>query len=310
MENIGYWKISPEDWGSDHESWQKQWSICIKEKKIAMGWSKVGDLSELSLDQIKDRLQTHYPKYKQPNYKTRLTRDAQQLLDFRNIEKGNIIVANKGQKEIVGIGRVENKYYFNTIPVDFKHTLPVKWLGTEIRKIKQQESWLQTIMSLTELKVRELGICEILKKDKIIQKYGEDIKKGATFSERVVKTRDFQQAFRNILLECYQGKCAMCDVDDEPFLRGCHIVPVSEDEKIASNPMNGICLCVLHDVAFEKGLISISNQYEVLVEGSFKPTSSVLAKAISDLNGKKIRMPRNYIPDKSYLKRHREKHKF
>ncbi len=127
---------------------------------------------------------------------------------------------------------------------------------------------------------------------------------------REVKTRDFQQAFRNILLECYQRKCAMCDVDDEPFLRGCHIVPVSEDEKIASNPTNGICLCVLHDVAFEKGLISISNQYEVLVAGSFKPTSSVLEIAISDLNAKKIRMPINYIPDKSYLKRHRKIHNF
>jgi hypothetical protein len=101
MENIHYWKISPEDWGNNHERWEKQWSICIKEKKIAMGWSKVGDLSELSLDQIKDRLRTHYPKYKNPNYKTRLTRDAQQLLNFSNINKGDIIVANKGQKEIV-----------------------------------------------------------------------------------------------------------------------------------------------------------------------------------------------------------------
>ena len=162
MEKIHYWKISPEDWRNNHERWEKQWSICIKEKKIAMGWSNVGDLSELNIDEIKDRLQTHYPKYKKSNYKTRLTRDAQQLLDFRNIENGAIIVANKGQKEIVGIGRVENKYYFNTIPVDFKHTLPVKRLDTEIREIKQQESWLQTVMPLTELKVQELGICEVL----------------------------------------------------------------------------------------------------------------------------------------------------
>ncbi|MFZ3383905.1 MAG: HNH endonuclease [Candidatus Methanoperedens sp.] len=310
MEHIHYWKISPEDWGSDHENWQKQWSICIKEKKIAMGWSKVGDLSELNLDQIKDRLQTHYPIYKHPNFKTSLTRNAQQLLNFRNIENGAIIVANKGQKEIVGIGKVENKYYFNPIPVDFRHTLPVKWLDMEIRKIKQQESWLSTVMPINEQKMRELGICDVIKKDKIIQKYEEDIEKDATFSEREVKTRNFQQAFRNKLLECYQRKCAICDVDDEQFLRGCHIVPVSKDEKIASNRTNGICLCVVHDVAFEKGLISISDQFEVLVAESFKPTSSVLAISISNLNGKKIRMPIKYIPDKSYLKRHREIHKF
>lgn len=310
MENIHYWKISPEDWGNDHENWEKQWSICIKEEKIAMGWDKVGDLSELRLDQIKDRLRTHYEQYKAPNYKTRLTLDAKQLLNFSNINKGDIIIANKGQKEIVGIGRVESKYYFNPMPVGFRHTLSVKWLDTEIRKIKQQESWLPTVMPLTEQKLREIGICEVIKKDKIIQKYEEDIKKGATFSEREVKTRNFQQAFRNILLECYQRKCAMCDIDNERFLRGCHIVPVSMDTKIAAYPKNGICLCVLHDVAFENGFISISNQYEVIVKESFKPTSSVLATAISNLNGKKIRIPIKYFPDKSYLKRHREIHNF
>lgn len=275
-----------------------------------MGWSKVGDLSELSLDQIKDRLRTYYTYYTAPNYKTRLTRDAQQLLDFRNVKKGDIIIANKGQKEIAGIGKVDDEYYYNPIPVDYKHTLHVNWLGTELKKINKQEGWLSTVMPLTEQKVRGLGIWNVVKKDKIIQEYEEGIRKGATFSERKVKTRNFQQAFRNILLECYQSKCAMCDVDDGQFLRGCHVVPVSKDIKIASYPTNGICLCVLHDVAFENGLISISDQYEVIVTKSFKPKSSILATAISDLNGKKIRMPIKYIPDKTYLKKHREIHNF
>ena len=309
MKSIHYWKISPWEL-KDYNVWEKQWSICIKERKIAMGWDNVGDLSGLRLDQIKHKMLTLYPKYKLPNKKSILTRDAKQLLNFRNIKKGDIIVANKGQKEIAGIGRVESEYFYNLEKVEFKHTLHVNWLDTEIKKIKKQGSWLSAVQPLNKQKILELEICEIVKKDKIIQEYEERIKKGATFSERVVKTRNFQQAFRNTLLDVYQSKCAMCDIDDKQFLRGCHIVPVSKDIKIASDPKNGICLCVLHDVAFENGDISISNQNKVIVAESFKPTSSVLTTAISNLSGKNIRMPIKYSPDKSYLKRHREIHNF
>lgn len=305
MNSIHYWKISPQDYGKDHGIWEKQWSNCIKEKKIEMGWGEVGNLSGLNEEQIKNKLLLHYPRYKSPDYKGCLTQDARQLLNFRNIEKEDIIVANKGQKEIAGIGKVERKYYYNPEQDDFRHTLGVKWLDIEIKKITKQGSWLHTVMLLTEQKVQELGIHKF-----IIQKYEEDITKGATFSERVVKSRNFQQAFRNRLLDCYQSKCAMCNVDSKLFLRGCHIVPVSDDTKIAADLKNGICLCVFHDVAFEKGLISISNQYEVIVAESFNPTSSVLENAISILDGKKIRKPIKNCPDKSYLKRHRDKHKF
>ncbi len=310
MKSNRYWKISPENWGTDHEGWEKQWSICIKEKKIAMGWDKVGDLSVLSLDQIRNRLLARYPEYKHPNYKKIITRIAKQLFNFANIEKGDIIVANKGQKEIAGIGKVERKYYYDPEQDYFRHTLGVNWLDTEIKEIKQQKAWLQTVVLLKDQQVRELGVSKVIKKDKIIQEYEEKIKKGAPFSDRQVKSRNFQQAFRNILLDRYQNKCAMCNVNVKSFLRGCHIVPVSKDTKIASDTKNGICLCVLHDVAFENGLISISNQYKVIVKESFKPTSSVLATAISKLNGKKIRIPIKNFPDKSYLKRHREIHNF
>lgn len=309
MKSIRYWKISPWEL-KDRRGWKKQWSTCIKERIITMGWDKVGDLSGLNLEQIKNKLQKHYPDYKESNYKTRLTLDAQQLLDFKNIKLGEIIVANKGQFEIVGVGKVESKYYYNLEPVDFRHTLHVNWLDTEIIKINRQDSWYQTVISLNEQKAKELGICEVIKNYRIIQKYEDDINKDATFSETVIKTRNFQQAFRNTVLDVYENRCAMCDIDDKAFLRGCHIVPVSKDIKIASDPKNGICLCVLHDVAFENGDISISNQNKVIVAESFKPTSSVLAIAISNLSGKNIRMPIKYSPDKSYLKRHRVIHNF
>lgn len=307
MQNINFWKISPWDWGKDPDGWEEQWDECLKEKKIAMGWNKVGDLSGLSLEQIKKRLYENYEEYRVPTYKTRLTLDAKQLFNFKSIGVRNIIVANKGQKEIAGIGRVVGEYYYNPKPVDFRHTLSVKWLDIERRKIKRQMDWLPTIIPLAEQEAQELGVIKIIK---TIQKYEEGLKKGAKFSQQVVKTRTFQQVFRNLTLENYGSMCAVCDVNDDALLRGCHIVPVKDDPNIADNLSNGICLCVLHDVAFEKGIFSISNQYKILVANWFKTKSTVLNSMISKLNGKKIRLPVKQQPNKSYLKRHRESHGF
>lgn len=310
MQTIGYWKISPWDWGKDPQGWERQWRICLKEKMIAMGWDDVGDLKNLDLEKIKNRLLRNYKEYRHPNYKTRLTRDAKQLLNFKRIRNGDIVVANKGQSEIAGVGQVNGDYYYNRQASEFKHTLPVKWCVTERREIKRQMHWLQTVIPLTREEIHELGILNIIKGIKTIQQYEADIKKGAKFSQRVTKTREFQQAFRNAILEIYQRKCAVCDVDDDAFLRGCHIVPVKDDPNIATDLRNGICLCVIHDVAFEKGVFYISDGYEIRVSDSFKTTSRILDSAISKLNGKKIRLPSQHPPKKSYLKKHRVSHGF
>lgn len=306
MEATKYWKISPEDWGNDSEGWNIQWERCLKERKIAMGWDKVGDLSGLSLEQIKERLYKHYKTYRQPNYRARLTRDAKQLFDFKNIEIGDIVVANKGQKEIAGIAKVVGKYYFNP-HVGFGHTLPVKWIDTDGRKIKRQMNWLQTVISLTKQEAQELGVLKI---SKTIQDYERGIKEGAKFSKQVVKSRTFQQVFRELTLENYEEMCAVCDVDDPSLLIAGHIVPVKEDPDIATDLSNGICLCVLHDVAFEKGFFAISDQYIILVPDWFKTKSDVLDSMISKLKGKKIRLPVQKPPKKAYVRRHRERHGF
>lgn len=301
MQNIHYWKISPWDWGKDPVGWEKQWRTCLKEEKIAMGWDAVGDLSGCSLPQIRNRL------HKAGEFK----RNAKQLWNFRNIRKGAIIVANRGQKETAGIGRVVGEYYYNPKPVHFRHTLPVRWLNTDRRRITRQAGWLKTVIPLTKEDAKSLGILDTIKAGKIIQKYEERIKKRGTFSDQTVKTRKFQQAFRNVILHNYRRKCAVCDINDETFLRGCHIVPVKEDVSIAADPENGICLCVLHDSAFENGIFSIiSSRYTVLVADSFKTTSGILVNAISKLNGARISLPIKQLPNKSYLKRHRTIHGF
>lgn len=51
MQTTSYWKISPWGWGKDPQGWEGQWQLCLREKMIAMGRGKGGDLRNLGENQ-------------------------------------------------------------------------------------------------------------------------------------------------------------------------------------------------------------------------------------------------------------------
>lgn len=53
-------------------------------------------------------------------------------------------------------------------------------------------------------------------------------------------------------------------IDLSELLVASHIIPWSENEQERLNPENGICLSSLYDKAFDKGLISFTNDKRVL----------------------------------------------
>ena len=55
----------------------------------------------------------------------------------------------------------------------------------------------------------------------------------------------------------------MCNINDSRLLRASHIVQWSKDTDNRLNPTNVLCLCGLHDLAFECGIITISDNYEI-----------------------------------------------
>lgn len=81
---------------------------------------------------------------------------------------------------------------------------------------------------------------------------------------RVKKPKRNQQKFRKIVLEAYDSTCAVCDIITPSLLRAAHIVPVekSNDDTIK----NGICLCVNHEIAFDRGIMLINPDGEVFVQ--------------------------------------------
>lgn len=80
------------------------------------------------------------------------------------------------------------------------------------------------------------------------------------------KERVNQSAFRNEILGAYDNKCCITGIDIKELLVASHIKPWSKsDKKEKTDPRNGLCLNALHDRAFDRGLIAISDKYTVVV---------------------------------------------
>jgi len=125
-----------------------------------------------------------------------------------------------------------------------------------------------------------------------------EIAEGET-REAIVKTRVNQGLFRKIILSSYDGKCCITGIDNVELLIASHIVPWSRDTLNRLNPMNGVCLNALHDRAFDKGLITINEDYKVVV------SKRINHKLLRKYDQTPISLPDRFHPDQNFLKFHR-----
>lgn len=101
---------------------------------------------------------------------------------------------------------------------------------------------------------------------KSFQKETEKLSKS-TEAERLIVQRVGQNLFRNALLKYWNGKCPLTGISDTALLRASHIVPWADCETDAQrlDVHNGLLLSALWDAAFDKGLISFSDEGIILV---------------------------------------------
>lgn len=124
----------------------------------------------------------------------------------------------------------------------------------------------------------------------------------------VAKVRVNQHFFRSVVLSGYRSRCAVCELPLAALLVASHIVPWCEDKSERMNPQNGICLCVIHDRAFDKGLLLISANYRVSLHPLVQKQSgkpSIQAFFLS-FDGKKLCLPDRWHPAPHLLERHAE----
>lgn len=125
--------------------------------------------------------------------------------------------------------------------------------------------------------------------------------------ERVVKTRVNQNFFRASILSSYDQKCCITGLSIPEVLVSSHIIPWSKNEKERLNPSNGLCLNALHDSAFDKGYISLSENFEVIISDYIKDHTE--EDSVNDFflkfEDRKISLPNKFLPKPEFLEFHR-----
>ncbi|MGF1734116.1 HNH endonuclease [Photobacterium satsumensis] len=116
---------------------------------------------------------------------------------------------------------------------------------------------------------------------------------GREWKESVVKQPVRKQStFRAGVLKAYGHQCAMCDINEKSLLRAAHIVDVADGGN--DTITNGLCLCVNHEIAYDRGLIGVNDEFEIIFCSDEK----------LGIKRDKIKLPDNetLYPNREYLR--------
>jgi putative restriction endonuclease len=116
-------------------------------------------------------------------------------------------------------------------------------------------------------------------------------------------------AFRGVIMKLYNYTCAACQLriitlSGASAVDAAHIVPFSEshDDGIG----NGLALCKLHHWAFDTGILSVDDRYQIIVSSAFEENGSK-EMLIKSLGGRKIILPEQkpFFPSLHAVRWHR-----
>lgn len=125
---------------------------------------------------------------------------------------------------------------------------------------------------------------------------------------RMTRVRLGQRFFRRSVLASYNVRCCISGISIRSMLVASHILPWGAFPEHRVNPCNGLCLSALHDVAFDRGLITLDDKLQLVVSRRLKKefaNSTVLA-AFGEFEGKSIECPEKFKPNADFLTRHRK----
>ena len=88
-----------------------------------------------------------------------------------------------------------------------------------------------------------------------------------------------------------------------------HIIPWSVEKKERLNPQNGMCLCSLHDKAFDTGLIGIDSDYKMVISEKLSQMKKerYFKMYFGNFENKQINLPEKFFPKIEFLQYHIDK---
>lgn len=125
----------------------------------------------------------------------------------------------------------------------------------------------------------------------------------------VVKQRVNQSFFRSAVLNSYNSQCCISGIKAPELLESCHIVDWAEDNINRTNPENGLCLNALFHRAYDKHLLGITPDCEIVISDRMLAgiVDQNFTSYLSNLNGRKILLPSRFYPKRDFLDIHYQK---
>lgn len=128
---------------------------------------------------------------------------------------------------------------------------------------------------------------------------------GETRSQ-IVQQRIGQSFFRRAVLSSYRSRCCITGLAEPRLLIASHIVPWGQDKANRLNPSNGLCLSALYDRAFDQGLITLDDDWRVVLATQLKQPDQSLEYFFHSIEGREISLPERFRPDAALMQQHRE----
>jgi predicted restriction endonuclease len=135
----------------------------------------------------------------------------------------------------------------------------------------------------------------------------QDLLERPSEKAREVQVRLHQRFFREAVLASYGSSCCVCFNPVPQLLTAGHIIPWSEREDLRANPRNGLCLCSLHHDAFDHGLWTVEDSYEIKLSSELMAylPNKTLESSFVYYSKVRIRMPDKFWPGEEFLAFHR-----
>lgn len=126
----------------------------------------------------------------------------------------------------------------------------------------------------------------------------------------IIRQRVNQSFFRTAVMSSYNFRCCISGIENSSLVEACHIIDWAQDVANRTNPKNGLCLNPLFHKAYDKHLLSIKPDFNIVI--SDEMLSSATEKSfytyLKELNGKSIILPDKFFPDKELLDIHYNKY--
>lgn len=137
-----YWKLAPERGGRLWDDWRTGGYASI-------GWSGLGDVrkypDQAAFDAARSQLDDEvYSKS-----------GAGQVWRFAQIQPGDVVLANRGTTEVLGIGDVVSGYHFDPRDPDYPHRIGVRWRQLDPIQVVQP-GWRRTLIELGKSDYEEI----------------------------------------------------------------------------------------------------------------------------------------------------------